>query len=60
MTAVAGGTHHPLPPLAPAQAHELLMLAGDEVDGCVLQQGSKDEDQAHSHPDVDGLHIGDL
>lgn len=39
-----GGTHHPLPSLAAAQAHELLVLAGDKVDGCVLQQGGKDEE----------------
>lgn len=55
-----GGTHHPLPSLAAAQAHELLVLAGDKVDGCVLQQGGKDEEQAHGHPDVNGLHVGHL
>lgn len=32
-----GGTHHSLPPLAPVQAHELLVLAGDKVDSCILQ-----------------------
>lgn len=55
-----GGTHHPLAPLPPAQAHELLVLAGDEVDGRVFQQGGEDKEQAHSHPDVSGLHVGDL
>lgn len=55
-----GGTHHSLPPLAPVQAHELLVLAGDKVDSCILQQSGKDEEQAHGHPDVDGLHVGDL
>lgn len=55
-----GGTHHPLPSLAAAQAHELLVLAGDKVDGCVLQQGGEDKEQAHGHPDVNGLHVGHL
>lgn len=55
-----GGTHHPLASLAAAQAHELLVLAGHKVDGRVLQQGSEDKEQAHGHPDVNGLHIGHL
>lgn len=55
-----GGAHHPLAPLAPLQAHELLVLPRHEVDGGVLQQGGEDEEQADGHPDVDGLHVGDL
>lgn len=59
-TSMMGRTHHSLPPLAPAQAHELLVLARDKVDSCVLQQGSEDKEQANGHPDVNSLHIGDL
>lgn len=55
-----GGAHHPLAPLAPPQAHELLVLPGHEVDGGVLQQGGEDKEQADGHPDVNGLHVGDL
>lgn len=36
------------------------MLASDEVDGSVLQQGREHEEQTHSHPDVDGFDVGYL
>lgn len=39
---------------------ELFVLAGNKVNGCVLQQCSKDKKQAHRHPDVYGLHVGHL
>lgn len=60
VTAAAAGTHHPLPPLPPPQAHELLVLPRDKVDGGVFQQSSKNKEQTDGHPDVNGLHIGDL
>lgn len=44
----------------PSEAQQLLVLAGDEVDGGVLEQGGEDEEQADGHPDVDGLHVGHL
>lgn len=44
----------------PSEAQQLLVLAGDEVNGGVLQQGREDEEQTHGHPDVDGLHVGHL
>lgn len=39
---------------------ELLVLAGNKINGGVLQQRSKDEKQADGHPDVDGFHVGHL
>lgn len=44
----------------PPEAQQLLVLAGDEVDGGVLQQGREDEEQTNSHPDVDGFDVGHL
>lgn len=44
----------------PSEAQQLLVLAGDEVDGGVLQQGREDKEQADGHPDVDGLYVGHL
>lgn len=44
----------------PSEAQQLLVLAGDEVDGGVLQQRREDEEQADSHPDVDGFDVGHL
>lgn len=44
----------------PSEAQQLLVLAGDEVDGGVFQQGGEHEEQTHGHPDVDGLHVGHL
>eukprot|EP00069_Balaena_mysticetus_P010174 bmy_20554T0 len=32
----------------------------DQVDSSVLQQGSEHKEEAHSHPDVDCLHVGHL
>lgn len=49
---------HVSPP--PSEAQQLLVLAGDEVDGGVLQQGGEHEQQTHGHPDIDGLHVGHL
>lgn len=45
---------------SPPEAQQLLVLAGDEVDGSVLQQRREDEEQADSHPDVDGFDVGHL
>lgn len=36
------------------------MLASDEVDGSVLQQGREHEEQTDSHPDVNGFDVGHL
>lgn len=36
------------------------MLAGDEVDGGVLQQGREHKQQTHGHPDIDGFYVGHL
>lgn len=47
-------------PSPPSEAQQLLVLAGDEVDGGVLQQGREDKQQANGHPDVDGLYVGHL
>lgn len=44
----------------PSEAQQLLVLAGDEVDGGVLQQRREDEEQADGHPDVDGFDVGHL
>lgn len=44
----------------PSEAQQLLVLAGDEVHGGVLQQGREDEEQTHGHPDVDGFYVGHL
>lgn len=47
-------------PSPPSEAQQLLVLAGDEVNGGVLQQGREDEEQTHGHPDVDGFYVGHL
>lgn len=47
-------------PSPPPEAQQLLVLAGDEVDGSVLQQRREDEEQADGHPDVDGFDVGHL
>ena len=44
----------------PSEAKQLFVLASDEVDGGVLQQGREHEEQTHGHPDVDGLHVRHL
>lgn len=44
----------------PSEAQQLLVLAGDEVDGGVLEQGWEHEEQTHGHPDINGFHIGHL
>lgn len=43
-----------------SKSQELLVLPGHEVDGGVFQQSGEDEEEAHRHPDVYSLHIGDL
>lgn len=48
-----------VPPL-PSEPEQLFVLPRDEVDGSVLQKGREHEQQAHGHPDVDGLHVGHL
>lgn len=42
------------------ESEELLVLAWNKINGRVLQQCSKDEEEAHGHPDVDGFHVGHL
>ncbi|TEA25590.1 hypothetical protein DBR06_SOUSAS49410004 [Sousa chinensis] len=32
----------------------------DKIDSSVLQQGSEHEEEAHSHPDINCLHVGHL
>lgn len=44
----------------PSEAQQLLVLAGDEVDGGVLQQGGEHEEQTDGHPDIDGFYVGHL
>lgn len=44
----------------PSEAQQLLVLAGDEVDGGVLQQGREHKQQTHGHPDINGFYIGHL
>ena len=53
-------THYPLLPLLFSQSDELFVLPGNKVNGCVLQQGSKHEQETHCHPNIDGLHVGHL
>lgn len=43
-----------------SKSQQLLVLPGHEVDGGVFQQSGEDEEEAHRHPDVYSLHIGDL
>lgn len=43
-----------------SKSQQLLVLPGHKVDGGVFQQSGEDEEEAHRHPDVYGLHIGDL
>lgn len=42
------------------ESEELLVLAWNKINGRVLQQRSKDEEEAYGHPDVDGFHVGHL
>lgn len=44
----------------PSEAQQLLVLAGDEVDGGVLQQGWEHKQQTYGHPDIDGFYVGHL
>lgn len=44
----------------PSEAQQLLVLAGDEVDSGVLQQGREHKQQTYGHPDIDGFYIGHL
>ena len=53
-------TYYSLLPLLFPQPDELLVLPRDEVNCCVLQQGSKYKQKTHRHPNVNGLHIGHL
>lgn len=53
-------THYPLLPLLFPQPDELFVLPGDKVNGRILQQGGKHKQETHSHPDIDGLHVGHL
>ena len=48
------------PPLSPPQSEELFLLPGDEINPGVFQQRSKHKEQTHGHPDINGLHVGDL
>lgn len=57
---INGGRSHLHVSSPPPEAQQLLVLAGDKVDGSVLQQRREDEEQAHGHPDVDGLDVGHL
>lgn len=47
-------------PSPPVEAQQLLVLACNEVDGRILQQGREDKEKAHCHPNVNGFHIRDL
>lgn len=53
-------THHALALLPSSKLHEFLMLTGDKIYSSILQQRSEDKEQAHSHPDVNSLHVGHL
>lgn len=44
----------------PSESQQLLMLPRHKVDRSILQQCWEDEEKTHRHPDVYGLHIGDL
>lgn len=46
--------------VVPSEAQQLFVLPRHKVNGGVLQQRREDEQKTHGHPDVDGLHIGDL
>lgn len=48
-----------MPPL-PSEPEQLFVLPRHEVDGGVFQEGREHKQQAHSHPDVYGLHVGHL
>ena len=41
----------------PPESEQLFVLPRHKVDGGVLKQGWEHEEQAHGHPNVDGLHI---
>lgn len=43
-----------------SESQQLLVLPGHEVDRSVFEQSREDEEEAHGHPDVYGLHIRDL
>lgn len=47
------------PPLLP-QPDKLLVLPRYKVDCRIFEQRSEHEQQAHGHPDVNGLHVGHL
>lgn len=44
----------------PSEAQQLLVLAGDEVDGGVLEQGREHKQQTDGHPDIDGFYVRHL
>lgn len=44
----------------PSEAQQLLVLAGDEVDGSVLEQGREHKQQTDGHPDIDGFYVRHL
>lgn len=44
----------------PPHSEELLVLAWNKINGCILQQRSKHEKKTHSHPDVYGFHVRHL
>ncbi|KAL7866275.1 hypothetical protein SRHO_G00115220 [Serrasalmus rhombeus] len=47
-------------PFLPYAPEELFLLPGYKVHSRVFQQSGEDKQQTHRHPDVDGLHIGNL
>lgn len=49
-----------IPPLSSPQAKELFLLPGDKINPSIFEQCSKYKEQTHSHPDINGFHIGDL
>lgn len=44
----------------PSEAQQLLVLAGDEVDSSVLEQGREHKQQTDGHPDIDGFNVRHL
>lgn len=44
----------------PPESEQLLVLPRHKVDGGILEQGWEHEEQAHSHPNVNGFHVGHL
>lgn len=47
-------------PPSPSKPEQFLVLPGHKVDSGVLQQSREDKQQAHSHPYINGLHVGHL